>query len=55
MTVDASEIPRESIEDFKPRIAALLHEKPEHVTGAQRPHPMLVRKKRVTVRKRRRR
>jgi hypothetical protein len=35
--------------------AAMLHEKPEHVTGAQRPHPMLVRKKAVIVRKRRRR
>ena len=45
----------ESTEDFKLRIAAMLNEKLEYVTGAQRPHPMLVRKKRVTVRKRRRR
>jgi hypothetical protein len=46
--------PVESTADFKLRIAAMLRDKPEHISGAQPPNPMLVRKKRATLRKRRR-
>ena len=38
----------ETVEDFKLRIAALIRSKPEHIPGAPRPNPLLVRpKKRV--------
>jgi hypothetical protein len=45
----------ETTEDFKARIATIIGDKPEKITGARRPHSLLVRKKRVTVRKRRHR
>jgi hypothetical protein len=35
----------ESTEDFKARIAAIIGGKPEQITGARRPHPLLVRKR----------
>ena len=47
--------PVESTEDFKARIAAIIGDKPEHVTGARRPNPLLVRKKRVIRTSKRRR
>jgi len=38
----------ETTEDFKARIAAMIGgDKTEHITGARRLHPMLVRKKRA--------
>jgi hypothetical protein len=43
--------PVETTEDFKARIAAIIGDKSEHITGARRPHPMLVRKKRSARRK----
>jgi hypothetical protein len=36
--------PAETTEDFKLRIAAMIGEKTEHIAGARRPNPMLVRK-----------
>jgi hypothetical protein len=39
--------PAETTEDFKARIAAIMGDKPEHIAGARRPHPLLVRNKRV--------
>jgi hypothetical protein len=39
--------PAESLQDFKARIAAIIGDKPEQISGARRPRPMLVRKKRV--------
>jgi hypothetical protein len=45
----------ESTEDFKARIAAIIGDKPERVTRARRPNPLLVRKKRLITQKRRRR
>jgi hypothetical protein len=45
----------ETTEDFKARIAALIGEKSEHIVGARRPHPLLVRKKRVARTQKRRR
>jgi hypothetical protein len=45
----------ESTEDFKARIAAIISDKPEQVTGTRRPHPMLVRTKRVIRTQKRRR
>jgi hypothetical protein len=46
----------ESTEDFKARIAAIVGDKPEQITGARRPHPLLVRNKRaVRTQKRHRR
>ena len=45
----------ESSEEFKARIAAIIGDKTEHIVGARRPHPMLVRKKRVTRTQKRRR
>jgi len=45
----------ESSEEFKARIAAIIGDKTEHIAGARRPHPMLVRKKRVTRTQKRRR
>jgi hypothetical protein len=45
----------ESTEEFKARIAAIIGDKTEHIAGARRPHPMLVRKKRVTRTQKRRR
>jgi hypothetical protein len=33
--------------EFKARIAAIIGHKTEHIAGASRPHPMLVRRKRV--------
>jgi len=49
------ERPVETIEDFKARIAAIIGDKSEHITGARRPHPMLVRNKRVIRTQKRRR
>jgi hypothetical protein len=46
----------ETVEEFKLRIAAIISGKPEQITGAPRPHPLLVRsKKRATSRKAQRR
>jgi len=45
----------ETVEEFKLRIAAIIGDKTEHIAGARRPHPMLVRKKRVIRTKKRRR
>jgi hypothetical protein len=46
----------ETIEEFKLRIAAIIRSKPEQITGAPRPDPLLVRsKKRTTYRKAKRR
>jgi hypothetical protein len=46
----------ETIEDFKLCIAAIIHAKPEHIPGAPRPNPLLVRhKKRAKSRKAQRR
>jgi hypothetical protein len=52
-----SEQPRvETVEEFKLRIAAIIRGKPEQITGAPRPDPLLVRrKKRATSRKAQRR
>ena len=36
--------PVESLQDFKARIAAIVGDKTEHIAGAPRPHPLLVRK-----------
>jgi len=47
--------PVETTEDFKARIAAIIGDKPERITGARRPHPMLVRKERVIRTQKRRR
>jgi hypothetical protein len=48
--------PVESTEDFKARIAAIIGDKPEQITSARRPHPLLMRKKRaIRTQKRRRR
>jgi hypothetical protein len=47
--------PVETTEDFKARIAAIIGDKIEHITGARRPHPLLVRKKRVIKTQKRRR
>jgi hypothetical protein len=48
--------PVETTEDFKARIAASIDDKSEHIAGAPRPHPLLVRKKRaIRTQKRRRR
>lgn len=46
----------ETVQEFKLRIAAIVGGKPEQITGAPRPHPLLVRRnKRVTTRKVKRR
>jgi len=45
----------ETTEDFKARIAAIIGDKPEQITGGRRPNPMLVRKKRVIRTQKRRR
>jgi len=45
----------ETTEDFKARIAAIIGDKPEQITGARRPHPLLMRKKRVIRTQKRRR
>jgi len=46
----------ETIEEFKLRIAAMIRGKPEQITGAPRPDPLLVRRnKRATQRKTKRR
>jgi len=45
----------ETTEDFKLRIAAIIGDKPEQITGARRPNPLLVRKKRVIKTQKRRR
>jgi len=37
----------ESTEDFKARIAAIIKDKTEHISGARKAHPMLVRKSRA--------
>jgi hypothetical protein len=45
-----------TVEEFKLRIAAIISGKPEQITGAPRPDPLLVRsKKRATYRKAKRR
>jgi len=50
------ERPVETLEEFKLRIASIIGAKPEHIAGAPRPNPLLVRpKKRATSRKARRR
>ena len=42
----------ETVEEFKLRIAAIIRGKPEHISGAPRPNPLLVRpKKRAKSRK----
>ena len=42
----------ETVEEFKLRIAAMIRGKPEHIPGAPRPNPLLVRhKKRAKSRK----
>jgi len=45
----------ETTEDFKARIAAMIGDKTERIAGARRPHPLLVRKKRVIRTQKRRR
>ena len=46
----------ETVEEFKLRIAAIIRSKPEHILGAPRPSPLLVRhKKRAKSRKAQRR
>jgi hypothetical protein len=46
----------ETVEEFKLRIAAIIGGKPEHIGGAPRPNPLLVRPdKRATNRKAKRR
>jgi hypothetical protein len=45
----------ETTEDFKARIAAIVGGKPERFSGARRPNPLLVRKKRVIKTQKRRR
>jgi hypothetical protein len=46
----------ETVEEFKLRIAAIIDRKPEQITGAPRPHPLLVRRKKgATHRKAKRR
>ena len=46
----------ETVEEFKLRIAAMIRGKPEHIPGAPRPNPLLVRpKKRAKSRKAQRR
>jgi hypothetical protein len=45
----------EATEDFKARIAAIIDAKPERITGARRPNPMLVRNKRVIIKTQKRR
>jgi hypothetical protein len=46
----------ETVEEFKLRIAAIIGDKPEHVSGASRPDPLLVRpKKRANRQKAKRR
>jgi hypothetical protein len=47
--------PVESTEDFKARIAAIIGDKSDHIAGAPRPHPLLMRKKRVVKTTKRRR
>jgi hypothetical protein len=47
--------PVESTEDFKLRIAAIVRDKTEHVAGARRPQPLLVRKRSATRTQKRRR
>ena len=47
--------PVETTEDFKARIAAIIGDKSEHIAGARRPNPLLVRKKRVIRTQKRRR
>jgi hypothetical protein len=45
-----------TVEEFKPRIAAIIRGKPEEITGAPRPHLLLVRRnKRAIYRKTKRR
>ena len=46
----------ETVEEFKLRLAAIIDAKPEHIPGAPRPNPLLVRhKKRAKSRKAQRR
>ena len=35
----------ETVDEFKLRIAAIIRAKPEHIPGAPRPNPLLVRQK----------
>jgi hypothetical protein len=37
----------ETVEEFKLRIAAIIGGKSEQITGAPRPHPLLVRRKKL--------
>jgi hypothetical protein len=41
--------PVETVEDFKLRIAAIIVGKSEHISGAPRPHPLLVRDKKKSA------
>jgi hypothetical protein len=47
--------PIESTEDFKLRIAAIIGDKREQITGAPRPNPLLVRSKKQQTQIKRRR
>jgi hypothetical protein len=48
--------PVETVDEFKLRIAAIIGGKPEHIGGAPRPNPLLVRhKKRAKSKKAQRR
>jgi hypothetical protein len=52
-----NEQPRvETVEEFKLRVAAIIRGNPDQITGAPRPHPRLVRRKKdATNRKAKRR
>ena len=39
----------ETVDEFKLRIAAIIGGKPEQITGAPRPHPLLVRRKKGEI------
>jgi hypothetical protein len=45
----------ESTEEFKARIASIINDKTEHISGARKRHPLLARKKRVIRTQKRRR
>jgi hypothetical protein len=48
---DAMKRAVETTEEFKARIGAIINDKTEHIAGAPRPHPMLVRKRKARGRK----
>ena len=39
----------ETVEEFKLRLAAIIGGKPEQITGAPRPNPLLVRRKKRAI------